>query len=87
MLPSQLKEGQFIRISSDNGCIEFYREYGELATVAKNTNQQPRDASGLQITTNELLADAIYREYTALIHNRDTNQQPSAQKDVIITRG
>jgi hypothetical protein len=68
--PSQLKENQCIRLVDSGGCIEFHRYYGELATVAKNGNSIPMDGSGIEITTDEKLADEIFTSWYERIENK-----------------
>ena len=76
--PSQLKENQCIRLVDSGGCIEFHRYYGELATVAKNGNSIPMDGSGIEITTDEKLADEIFTSWYERIENIKMEKYPQA---------
>jgi hypothetical protein len=78
ILPSQLKEGQCVRLVDSGGCIEFHRYYGELATIAKNGNSIPMDRSGIEITTDEELADKIFTSWYERIENAKIGKDPQA---------
>ena len=72
--PSELKEGQWIKIAANTdhkgftieqtGAIGFHVEYSQLSCFAIN-HDQPADHAGLglEITNDPATADAIYEQW------------------------
>ena len=68
MLPSELKEDEWIKLIAQGGdhksCIAFHVYYSDLWVVATHPDAKANDtSSGLGITNDKYQADAIYNRY------------------------
>lgn len=78
LLPTHLEESHVIRISgpTTNTVLEFHRHYGRLSLSATTNDTIPGDGSGILVSEDENVCDAVFRTWADMIENTNKGDHP-----------